>query len=79
MNTSAYAQYGMYAFLASLTLAATYLKVIPVETGVPIFAGLVGTVVGWHIPSPQTPLTTVVTPSATVETNKTTVTPPPSG
>ena len=75
MNTSAYAQYGMYAFLASLTLAAMYLHVLPFETGVPIFAGLVGTVVGWHIPSPQTPLTTVVTPAATVETNKVNVTP----
>lgn len=73
MNTSAYAQYGMYAFLAVVTLAATYLKIIPLETGVPIFSGLVGTVVGWHIPSPQTPLTTVNTPQATIETNKTEV------
>jgi hypothetical protein len=58
MNTSAYAQYGMYAFLATLTLAATYLKIMPVETGIPIFAGLVGTVVGWHIPSPTEKATT---------------------
>jgi hypothetical protein len=74
---SPYAQYGMYAFLATLTLGATYLRIIPVETGIPIFSGLVGTVVGWHIPSPQTPLTTVNTPQAIVQSSRTDVTEAP--
>jgi hypothetical protein len=77
MNTSSYAQYGMYAFLATLTLGATYLKIIPVETGIPIFSGLVGTVVGWHIPSPGVPVAQVNTPQAVMNTDKTNITEAP--
>lgn len=70
---SPYAQYGMYGFLAVVTLAGTYLKIIPPEAGVPIFTSLVGVTIGWHIPSPQTPLTTVQTSQATVVSDKTQV------
>lgn len=63
MSNGAYLQYGMYAFLATATLIATYLHIMPAETGIPIFAGIVGTVIGWHIPNPTfTPPTKDVTP-----------------
>jgi hypothetical protein len=55
-TTSQLLQYGMYGFFAALLVIAMAFAVIPTTYGLPLLSLIIGTAIGWHIPTPATPI-----------------------